>query len=150
VLIYAEEAMRLPVQGADTKLLQILELACQKIIGPTPEMQDLVHEVRRLIVERLPRGSANIDAIADELNLGSKTLERRLAERSQSFSALLDATRYNAAKHYLEETDMRLSQVAYMAGYTEPAALVRAFKRWTGTTPMQFRDATGRSTRPTS
>jgi AraC-like DNA-binding protein len=62
-----------------------------------------------------------------------------------NFSALLDATRHNAAKHYLEETDMRL----YMAGYTEPAALVRAFKRWTGATPMKFRDATGRSTRPT-
>jgi hypothetical protein len=45
--------------------------------------------------------------------MGSKTLERRLAERSQSFSALLDATRYNAAKHYLEETDMRIAQVAY-------------------------------------
>jgi len=147
VLIYAEEAMRLPVQGADTKLLQILELACQKIVGPTPEMQDLVHEVRRRIVERLPRGSANIDAIADELNMGSKTLERRLAERDQSFSALLDATRYNAAKHYLEETDMRLSQVAYMAGYTESAALVRAFKRWTGTTPMKFRGSAGGSRR---
>ena len=139
--------MRLPVQGADTKLLQILELACQKIIGPTPEMQDLVREVRRLIVERLPRGSANIDAIADELNMGSKTLERRLAERGQSFSALLDETRCKAAKHYLEETDMRLSQVAYMAGYTEPAALVRAFKRWTGTTPMKFRDSAGCSGR---
>jgi AraC-like DNA-binding protein len=149
-LIYAEEAMRLPVLGADTKLLQILELTCQKIIGPTPEVQDLVREVRRLIVERLPRGSANIDAIANELNMGSKTLERRLARRSESFSALLDETRCKAAKHYLEETDMRISQVAYMAGYTEAPALVRAFKRWTGATPMQFRDAAGRSTRPPS
>ncbi|HTG22506.1 MAG TPA: AraC family transcriptional regulator, partial [Reyranella sp.] len=58
-----------------------------------------------------------------------------------------DATRYNAAKHYLEETDMRIAQVAYMAGYTEPAALVRAFKRWTGTTPMKFRDSAGCSGR---
>ena len=149
-LIYTEETTRLPVKGADTRLLQILELACLKILGPTPEMQDLVHKVRELIVERLPRGSANINAIAHELDMSSKTLERRLAERGQSFSALLDGTRYKAAKHYLEETDMRLSQVAYMAGYTEPAALVRAFKRWTGATPMQFRDATGRSTRPTS
>jgi AraC-like DNA-binding protein len=113
-------------------------------------MQDLVREVRRLIVEGLPKGSANIDAIADELSISNKTLERRLAERGQSFSALLDETRCKAAKHYLEETDMRIAQVAYMAGYTEPAALVRAFKRWTGSTPMQFRDATGRSTRSTS
>jgi AraC-like DNA-binding protein len=146
-LIYAEEAMRLPVQGADTKLLQTLELTCRKILGPTPEMQDLVREVRRLIVERLPRGSANIDAIADELKMGSKTLERRLAGRSESFSALLDETRCKAAKYYLEKTDMRLSQVAYMAGYTEPAALVRAFRRWTGTTPRKFRDSAGGSGR---
>ena len=79
-------------KGADAKLLRILELACQKIIGPTtPKGQDLVRKVRQLIVERLPKGSANIDAIADELNMSSKTLERRLAERGQSFSALLDA-----------------------------------------------------------
>ena len=140
-LIYAEEATRLPVQGADAKLLPILELACQQDSrAETPKVQDLVREVRQLIVERLPTGSANIDAIADELKMSSKTLERRLAERGQSFSALLDATRCKTVKHYLEETDMRLSQVAYMAGYTEPAALVRAFKRWTGATPMKFRD----------
>jgi AraC-like DNA-binding protein len=142
-LVYSEETTRLPVQGADTKLLQILELTCQKIVGPTPKMHDLIYEVRRLIVERLPRGSANIEAIADELNMSNKTLERRLAERGQSFSALLDETRYNAAKHYLEKSEMRIAQVAYMAGYTEPAALVRAFKRWTGTTPMKFRDSAG-------
>jgi AraC-like DNA-binding protein len=50
--------------------------------------------------------------------MGSKTLERRLAGRSESFSGLLDETRCKAAKYYLEKTDMRLSQVAYMAGYT--------------------------------
>lgn len=72
--------------------------------------------------------------------MSSKTLERRLADRGQSFGALLDGTRSNAVKHYLEETDMRLSQVAYLAGYTEPAALVRAFRRWTGDTPMRFRE----------
>ena len=148
-LIYAEETTRLPVQGANDKLLPILELACQKVLGPaTPKGQDLVREVRQLIIERLPAGSANFEAIADALKMSSKTLERRLAERGQSFSALLDATRYETVKHYLEETDMRLSQVAYMAGYTEPATLVRAFKRWTGATPTQFRDALRDSPRP--
>ena len=153
-LVYSEETTRLPAKGADDKLLRVLEEACQKIIGPTSKVPDVVRKVRELAVERLPKGSANIDAIADELNISSKTLERRLAERGQSFSALLDETRCKAAKHYLEETDMRIAQVAYMAGYTEPAALVRAFKRWTGTTPMKFRDrsraAANCSSRPTT
>jgi AraC-like DNA-binding protein len=139
-LIYAEETTRLPVQGADAKLLQVLELACQKILGATPKKQDLVHAVRQLIIERLPRGSATIDAIAEELNISSKTLERGLAQRGQSLSALMGDIRYKAAKHYLEETDIPVSQVAYLAGYTEPAALARAFKRWTGETPSKFRE----------
>ena len=151
VLTYPEEAMRLAVEGADAKLLQILERACQKILGPgSPKTQDLVYKVRELIIERLPKSSANIDAIADELSIGSKTLERRLAERGESFSRLLDETRQKAAKHYLEATELRLSEVAYMVGYTEPAALVRAFKRWTGETPNQFREAAARSAQPTS
>jgi AraC-like DNA-binding protein len=142
--------MRLAVEGADAKLLQILEQACQKILGSgSPKTQDLVHKVRELIIERLPKSSANIDAIADELNIGSKTLERRLAERGESFSRLLDETRQKAAKHYLEATDLRLSEVAYMVGYTEPAALARAFKRWTGETPNQFREAAARSAQST-
>jgi len=139
-MIYTEETMRLPVEGADIKLRQVLELMCQRVLGPVPEMQDVVRKVRALILERLPTGLVNIDIVAEELNMSSKTLERRLAERGKSFSGLLDGARYEAAKHYLEATDMRISQIAYMAGYTEPSALVRAFKRWTGTTPVQFRD----------
>jgi len=139
-VIYAEETTRLPVKGADTKLLEVLEATCRSLLGPTPKVRDLVREVRQLIIERLPTGLASIDSIAKELSMSSKTLARRLAEQGQSFSALLDRTRFNAVTHYLDETDMRLTQVAYLAGYTEPAALVRAFKRWTGKTPSKFRD----------
>jgi len=139
-VIYAEETTCLPVKGADAKLLEILQATCLKLLGPTPESRDVIREVRRLIIERLPRGAANIDSIAEELKMSGKTLERRLAYRGQSFSNLLDGTRLSTARHYLEETEMRLTQVAQLAGYTEPAALVRAFKRWTGETPMKFRD----------
>ena len=79
------------------------------------------------------------DLVAAELNMSSKTLERRLADRSTTFSALLDDVRGGLAKRYLTDTDFRLEQIAYLTGYSEPAALVRAFRRWTGTTPMQFR-----------
>jgi AraC-like DNA-binding protein len=139
-VIYAEETTRLPVQGANTLLLEVLEATCRKILGPAPEARDLVREVRQLIIERLPTGSAGLDAIADQLGMSSKTLERRLAKQGQTFSVLLDRTRFNAVTHYLQDTDMRLTQVAYLAGYTKPAALVRAFRRWTGETPGKFRE----------
>src|SRR5262245_60001225 len=138
--MYAEETTRLPVKGADIRLLEVLAVTSQQLLGPVPGKRDLVREVRQLIIERLPRGSAGIDAIAGQLGMSGKTLERRLAQRGESFSALLDRTRFNAVTHYLQDPDMRLAQVAYLDGFTEPAALVRAFKRWTGVTPSKFRE----------
>jgi AraC-like DNA-binding protein len=139
-LVYPAEAMRLPVVGADNKLMKVLEDACREVLGPTPRKQDLVHDVRDLIIDKLTKGGAQFDEIARELNMSSKTLERRLAERDTTFSALLDEIRSTIAKRYLRETDSRLDQIAYLTGFSEPAALVRAFKRWTGTTPIRFRE----------
>jgi AraC-like DNA-binding protein len=95
--------------------------------------------VRELVIDRLAKGTVQFDDVARELNMSSKTLERRLADRKTTFSTLLDDARSGLAKHYLTDTDLRLEQIAYLTGYSEPAALVRAFRRWTGTTPMQFR-----------
>ena len=138
-LVYDAETMRLPVIGADSKLFKVLERACQKIIGPTPKKQDILYQVRELVIDGLAKGTVQFDDVARELNMSSKTLERRLADRKTTFSALLDEIRSGLAKHYLTDTDLRLEQIAYLTGYSEPAALVRAFRRWTRTTPMQFR-----------
>jgi AraC-like DNA-binding protein len=139
-LIYDAEATRLPVIGADDKLLKVLERACRQVLGPAPKKQDLVHDARELVTERLTKGPVRIDDIARDLGMSSKTLERRLADRGKTFTDLLDDIRSGLARHYLRETDLRLEQVAYLTGYSESAALVRAFKRWTGTTPMQYRE----------
>jgi AraC-like DNA-binding protein len=139
-VVFESETMQMPIVGANHKLLKVLEMACRKILGPAPKKQDIVHDVRSLIVDGLARGAIQIDTVASKLSMSSKTLERRLGERGESFSALLDRTRFNAVTHYLQDPDMRLTQIAYLAGYTEPAALVRAFKRWTGETPARFRE----------
>ena len=138
-LIFAPDTMALPVIGADDKLLAVLKRACQRIVGPRPKQADLVHDVRVLVTDGLTKGAIQVDAIAHHLNMSSKTLERRLGERGQTFSALLNEIRSGLAKSYLADTDFRLEQVAYLTGYSEPAALVRAFKRWTGQTPIQYR-----------
>jgi AraC-like DNA-binding protein len=138
-LVYDAATLGLSVVGADAKLLKVLERACRQLLGPEPKRQDLVRDARELVIDRLAKGPLRIDDIARELGMSSKTLERRLGERGVTFSALLDEVRCELARRYLGETDFRLEQVAYLVGYSEPAPLVRAFKRWTGTTPMQYR-----------
>lgn len=139
-LIYSPDVMRLPAVDADKRLLRVLENTCRKVLGPTPKKQDLVHDVRELLIDRLAKGTIEFDDIASEVRMSSKTLERRLAERGVTFSKLLEDIRCDLAKRYLVDTDFRLEQIAYLVGYSEPAVLVRAFKRWTKTTPIQFRN----------
>jgi AraC-like DNA-binding protein len=146
-LVFAEETLRLPVAGADNRLLKALEHACHKILGPTPRKQDIVHDVRELIIDRLTKGAPRFHDVAGQLNMGSRTLERRLSERGTTFSTLLDDVRCGLAKQYLADTDVGLERLAYLLGYSEPAALVRAFKRWTSMTPMQFRDSSDQGKR---
>jgi AraC-like DNA-binding protein len=142
-LVYDAKIAQLPVIGADDQLLRVLERACRQVLGPTPRKQDLVHNVREWAMDRITMGPVHIDDVASALGMSAKTLERRLGDKGKTFSALIDDIRSGLAKRYLGETDFRLEQVAYLTGYSEPAALVRAFKRWTGTTPMQYRDRRG-------
>ena len=138
-VIFSEETLRLPVIGADNRLLRTLEAACRKIVGRHPRKDDLIHSVREYIVQRLAKGAPAFDDLARQFNMSSKTLERRLGERNASYRELVDDIRRDLAKHYLASTTLRLHQIAYALGYSEPGPLVRAFKRWTDETPMQYR-----------
>ena len=138
-VIYSKESLQLPVQGADNKLLRVLAATCDRIVGPRPRKDDLVHSVGEYVVKRLNKGAPSFDDVARDFSMSSKTLERRLADRGASYRELVDDKRCNLAKDLLANTDMRLVQIAYMLGYSEPGPLVRAFKRWTDQTPMQYR-----------
>lgn len=138
-VVFSEEALRLPVVGADNKLLRVLEAACRRIVGRRPRKDDLVHSVREYVVKRLKNGAPPFDDVARDFNMSSKTLERRLAEHQASYRELVDDIRCDLAKHLLANTDVRLHQIACALGYSEPGPLVRAFKRWTDETPMQYR-----------
>lgn len=139
-VVFSDDTLRLPVSSADYKLLQVLESACRRIIGRNPRRQDLVHSVREYVVQHLAKGAVSFDAVARHVGMSSRTLERRLGERGTSYRALVDDVRFDLAKYYLADTDFRLQQIAYLLGYSEPAPLVRAFRRWAGCTPRQYRE----------
>jgi AraC-like DNA-binding protein len=138
-VIFSKETLRLPVVGADNRLLRTLQGACRRIVGPQPRKEDLVHSIRQFVVDRLSKGAPGLDEVAGHFNMSSKTLERRLADHDARYRELVDGVRCELAKHYLARTDLRLHQIAYALGYAEPAPLARAFKRWTALTPMQYR-----------
>lgn len=106
---------------------------------------DIVSHVDRVIAEQLngdgPATAPSIETAAARLGLHHKSLNRRLAAHGTSFRALLDAHRHGAALAMLGGP-LPVHEIALRLGYSEPAAFVRAFRRWTGTSPGAYRQRT--------
>ena len=103
------------------------------------EESDLVSRVRQVIAEALPSGAPSEANVAQKLLTSPRTLHRRLAENGTSYRQLLNDVRLNLAKAYLEKTPYPITEISYLVGFSDLSAFSRAFKRWTGVSPMTYR-----------
>ncbi|WP_439101245.1 helix-turn-helix domain-containing protein [Congregibacter sp.] len=86
-------------------------------------------------------------SVAKSLSLSKRTLERRLAEHGTTFRKVLDKVRYELALEYLGYSNYTLAEVGYLTGFTQHNSFLRAFKRWRGETPGEYRKSLSREPR---
>ena len=96
-------------------------------------------EVVGKIVEHLPDGPPNQGQIAEALHVSNRTLQRKLKDEGTSFIDLLQDTRLQLAQKYLAQPQRSIVEIAYLLGFSEPSTFSRAFKRWTGQAPADYR-----------
>lgn len=123
----------------DPELLEILERHAQNLFEKLPARASLVARTRAVLVELLPRGDADIELTAEALQVSARTLQRKLQEEGTSFRDLVDDTRAEIAKERLRDLSLSIAEVALRVGFSDQSAFHRAFVRWTGATPGDFR-----------
>lgn len=96
-------------------------------------------KIRAIIMGRLPDGDPLRVDIAKEMCMSERTLQRRLQEEGTSFNQLVDDTRRELAEQYLRNSDLTLSQAAYMLGFADQSTFFRACKRWFDCSPGDYR-----------
>jgi AraC-like DNA-binding protein len=131
--------LELPVRSADPPLLAVLEQQAQKALQQQPDEDDLLAKVREQVRLALQDGAVNLERVAVRLGLSGRTLERRLDEQGMTFRDVVDETRRTLSQLYLANRHLGLAEVAYLLGYSDMRAFLRAHKRWTGTTPSEVR-----------
>jgi AraC-like DNA-binding protein len=94
---------------------------------------------------QLSGGPVSMKQAARQLAVSVATLRRKLEEEGTSFSALLDAARREAAERYLSKPEPTVTEIAFLLGFSNLRAFSRAFRRWTGSAPTQFRERAQRS-----
>lgn len=109
-----------------------------QLLGSAPP-EDFVESVRLAIRSLLTEGCPHVSRVAEAAGSSPRTLQRRLAEEGCTFSQLLDQCRMERARELLERPEARTIDVAYEVGYHDPGNFTRAFRRWAGVTPREFR-----------
>ncbi|MGB3311037.1 MAG: helix-turn-helix domain-containing protein [Nodosilinea sp.] len=95
--------------------------------------------LQQFVQAALPYGCPDIILVAAALGLSVRTLQRHLAEAGLTYSKLIDQVRFNRAVVLLQQPDVKLLEVALELGYTDPANFARAFRRWAGVSPREYR-----------
>jgi AraC-like DNA-binding protein len=131
--------------GGDPDLFSVLDTHAKMLLdqrsGPpdSADPADIVARVREAIESELRGGDPKLESIARRLAMSPRTLQRRLRDQGVLFNDVLDEMRFRAAKSYLAPGDIAGAEVAYLLGFAEPSSFNRAFKRWSGRTPTEYR-----------
>jgi AraC-like DNA-binding protein len=128
-----------PVPAADAQLYPILRRYLDRVLKEMPREEGLLVTVRRAIGEAMRDGDPTLAQVAKKVAAGPRTLQRQLKDHGLEFKRLVDDTRHRFSLNYLRDRKHTLTEIAFLLGYSEVSAFNRAFKRWTGSTPSEYR-----------
>lgn len=103
------------------------------------DRQDIVNRVRSLIVRELASGSLSKQSVADQMHMSTRNLQLKLAARDTTFQDTLDSTRQNLAAGYIQQSHLAITEIAYLLGFSDASNFTRAFRRWYGCSPSEYR-----------
>ena len=139
ILSFSRQLVDTPLTHANPGLARINDQAVIDYLARF-DRDSLTMQVRSKIIERLHDGTPNQGTIAESLNVSLRSLQRKLNNEDTNFKTLLESTRRELALLYIRETHRSLGEITYLLGFSEPSNFTRAFKRWTGASPIEYRD----------
>jgi len=138
-LIFPKRLLAAPLNQADAQVRGMLDAYADRLLAELNQGNSVLDRARLELARQLPEQGPDLEAIAAALALSPRTLQRRLREGGLSFSQLVDETRQQLVLHYLRDPALELAEIAFLVGFSESGSLARAFRRWTGTSPGEYR-----------
>lgn len=139
-LVFDRALLDRPVALANVALFPLFEEQASEELRHLPAFDATRDRLRLHLLRRLGDSDVDIVTIAKELNTSASTLRRRLAEQGTTFRDVLDEVRRDAALTRITDRRVDVGELAFSVGFSSPSAFARAFRRWTGTAPLAYRE----------
>lgn len=128
-----------PISTANYEMQQLWLKQAAERTQPAPDANTLSTRISQQLMANAYLGMPSLEAVAANLNVSPRSMQRKLQEEGVTYQQLADLIRKTLAIEYLNAKKYPIKEVAYLLGYNELSAFTRAFKRWTGTPPVQYR-----------
>jgi AraC-like DNA-binding protein len=138
-MLFDAAILDLPSGEGDPVARQLAREQCERDLAALGAADPLAQVRALLPAGGETSGFRTLDEVASEMGVSARTLKRRLAEHGTSFRALLDQARRDRATLLLRDGKLAVDEIGALLGYADPANFGRAFRRWTGTSPSEFR-----------
>ena len=132
-----------PILFANPELLEYFENYAQEVLAEMDRRSEYASTVTKILLSQLDDEDLSIKKVAKEMSVSVRTLQNRLKAEGVLFSDLLQEVREKLAKKYLRE-NYSVEDITYLLGFSEPSVFRKAFKKWSGVTPGQYRVTTER------
>ena len=137
-ILFDKAALDKPFSFSNPGSLKLAESLCLQELKALAANETLSGKIYNLHLNQAV-GFLSVDEMAKKLNISSRVLSRELQQEGTSYQKILDNVKKQLAVHYLQTTQLNISEVAYALGFEQPTNFTRAFKKWTGKSPRDFR-----------
>ncbi|MFZ1806986.1 MAG: AraC family transcriptional regulator ligand-binding domain-containing protein [Cyclobacteriaceae bacterium] len=140
VITYKTKDLETRTAKADKNINQFLvERVEEETSGIELSGDKIVQDVENLIITALPSGIPSIARLSEHLGMSNRTLTRRLSESGFTYRDLIKKSQESVSKELLKNSARNVAEIAFETGFSEQSAFNRAFKRWTGLSPVEYR-----------
>jgi len=137
--VLPQRIIDLPVLSGDSHLLRILTVHADELLTERRSVTGLQRMVADQLISLLPSGESRAAAVAQRLNMSTRSFTRQLAKEGTTFAEILERLRRRLASRYLTHDRMSIKQIAWLLGYSQVGAFNHAYRRWTGASPARAR-----------
>jgi AraC-like DNA-binding protein len=146
-LRFPADWLNLPVASGNETMADVCTAMCERLLGAGEASREIKQIVRRLLLSRPGRRMYRLDEAAAELHMSTAQLRKRLYREGTSYKKLVLEIRMALARHYLEDTNLAVQEIAYLLDYSQAAPFSRAFKSYYGMSPEVAREDAGARTK---
>jgi AraC-like DNA-binding protein len=139
LLAFEASYLDLPVVQNERSAKEFLRTAPESILLKYKNGSSLTARVRRRLRQFLPGTVPDFEQLAEEMSMTPATMRRRLHEEGESYQSIKDQLRRDLAISYLSHSRRSVMDIAVELGFSERSAFHRAFRKWTGASPGEFR-----------